>query len=268
MKLASGILIVFFFALAAHAENWTIEKLVGVAPEYDGASCYTAALLAKGYVDTVSFVGVEEVRFFLDNFCEEKTGPLESNDLITLTPREFFGKRPHIYHIATYLGDGKVFEKQGGLGKFEPYVVEDPRFLIQSMKDSPWFKNYQDKDLILKSYRCENAETVRSKIATCEARVNAFGLADLRQDFERVLLTTPASFNPSSSNIPIIKKLAQELDNLTESDPCYDYILAMGEMVGSSFKSVRIKHMEALSDEWKEARFEIEKVLRSKFNIF
>lgn len=256
-----------FFTGASYGQGWTIEKLVGLAPEYDGPSCYTAALLAKGYVDTVSYVGTKELEFFLDRFCEEKSEAPKPGDFLTLTPREFHGSRPHIYHIATYLGEGQIFEKEGGIGKFEPYEKQDPRFQVRPLKDSPWFKDYRGQNYVLKSYRCMDAKIVRTKTARCEARVNALGLADLRRDFERLLLTTPAQFNPSPSNLPVIASLTQELNDLTEADPCYDYILAMGEMLGSSFKSIRIKHMAELSDEWKNARAALEHVLAKKYNI-
>jgi hypothetical protein len=268
MKFLSAALTLLLIGISAHAETWTMEKLVGIAPEFDGPSCYTAALLAKGYVDTLSFVGSKEIEFFMDRFCEEKTGSPEPGNLITLTPHVFLEPRPHIDHVATYLGDGNVFEKEGGIGKFKPYQVQDPHFLIRPMMDSPWFKDYVSKGYDLKIFKCQDAKTVRAKNATCEARVNSLGLADLRRDFERLLLAQPAKFDPSAEDVPVIRSLAQELAALNLNDPCYDYVVAMGEMLIGTFKSIRVKHMEAMSNDWKNARSELEKVMASKSQVY
>jgi hypothetical protein len=264
-----GILIALLLATPVHAENWSIEKLTGLAPEFDGPSCYTAALLAKGYVDTVSFVGTKELEFFLDRFCEETTGPLKPGYLLTLSDGKFTGARAHNNHIATYLGDGNVFEKEGGLGKFEPYDIQDPHFRVRPLKESPWFNGSRLDGQVMRAYQCQDAKTVRAQTASCEARVNALGMAELRRDFERVLLTTPAKFDPNTSNLQTIKRLTQELSKLTDSDPCYDYILAMGEMVASSFKMMRIKHLAEIlkPEQWKNARADLEHVLFAKFQI-
>jgi hypothetical protein len=267
MRSVAGILMALLFTCAAHGEGWTMDKLVGLAPEFDGPSCYTAAFLAKGYVDTVSFVGTKELEFFLDRFCEEKFGSPEVGDFLTLTAREFADARPHVDHIATYLGNGEVFEKEGSLGKFKPYMKQDPYFLRRPMRESPWFKNYEGDGLVLKVYRCQDAKIVRAQTAKCEERVNAFGMADLRRDFERVLLTKPAKFDPSPASVSTIRKLSQELGDIPESDPCYDYVIAMGDMLKGTFMNMRIKQMESLSDDWKAARADLERVLKSRFGI-
>lgn len=124
--IAAFVMLVSPLSMPVHSEEfirppvWTIDNLVGKAPTYPGPSCYTAALLAKGYENVVSFVGVKEIHFFIDNFCKQRTGPMQVGDVLTLSMRDMRKDAPYFDHVAVYVGNGKVFEKELWAGTYEP----------------------------------------------------------------------------------------------------------------------------------------------------
>ena len=261
---------------SAHSEEftpqrvWTIDNLVGKAPSYPGPSCYTAALLAKGYETTVTYVGVKEMRFFIDNFCNPKNGPMQPGDVLTLSMRDSKEKPPFLDHVAVYLGDGKIFEKELGAGTYEPAnPKEDPHFHIKDLRESIWFKNYEGDGRVLNTYLCQEASVVHSRLATCEKRAQDVGVDTVRRALEKTMFMTPPAFSLDPQALNAIKRLTQALREIAKSDPCFDYIVAMGDSVDFGLKSIRVKLLAALPNaaEWNKAKDELADVMFHRFTL-
>lgn len=249
---------------------WTIDSLVGKEPTYPGASCYTAALLAKGYENTVSFVGVKEMHFFVDHFCQHRDGPMQTGDLLTLTMHDTKENPPYLDHVAIYVGEGTVFEKELGAGTYEPQdPKEDPHFQIRPMSESRWIKNYVADGRDLNAYKCADASEVRASLATCEKRAKEIGIDTIRLSLEKAMFMTAPAFSLDPEALEATKTLTQAVRDLKETDPCFDYLLAMTDSVNYGFKSIRLKLLAKMpnAEEWTKAKEELGDLMWKRFTL-
>lgn len=247
---------------------WTIENLVGIAPSYPGPSCYTAALIAKGYENIVTSVGVKEIHFFIDNFCRKKQGPMRAGDVLTLSMADSQRNPPYFDHVAVYLGDGKIFEKELGAGTYKPMdPKEDPHFHIKPLRDSVWFKHYEADGRVLSVYQCEEASVVHSQLATCEKRASEIGIDTIRLALEKTMFMTPPAFSLDPQALEATRTLTRVIRDLPESDPCFEYLVAMTDSVNYGLKSIPLKLLAELPDaaEWEQAKQGLNLVMWKRF---
>lgn len=251
--------------------RWTIESMTGKTPTYFGPSCYTAALLAKGYLKTMSFTGTQAIHFYVDNFCEKHEGTPQPGDLLILIDNNEYGKKvPYFDHVAVYVGEGKIFEKESGDGQYgQVYPQFNPSFQTKPMSESYWFKNYTNENRYLTTYRCIDAKEVHAKVAKCEARANELGVDKIQKDFESNLFLQAPAYSLKSETLQATKKLAQFMREISKDDPCFDYLLAAADSINYDYKSIRLAILAKLpnSREVEEAKNQLFEIMLKRFSL-
>ncbi|WP_374029748.1 hypothetical protein [Bdellovibrio bacteriovorus] len=126
----------------------------------DGPNCFNTTLLARGFTKDVVYSSVEEMEFYLANFCREKgrlpEEKISAGDIITFQQNE-----DEISHTAFVLNDGKILEKNSLYGaRTEPFEG-DPSpglYLNHDLQKSLYFSKIiaGSKENTARIYSCDN----------------------------------------------------------------------------------------------------------------
>lgn len=146
---------------------------------------------------------------------------------------------------------------------------EDPHFQIRPMTQSRWFKNYVGDGRVLSAYVCTEASEVHSRLATCEKRAKEIGIDTIRLSLEKTMFMTAPEFSLDPQALEATRTLTQAVRDLSEADPCFDYILAMSDSVNYGFKSIRLKLLAKLpnASEWEKVKEELADVMWKRFTL-
>jgi hypothetical protein len=222
------IFLLFSSAICAADETskWSVEKLNSLTAYHDGANCFNATLAVAGYTNDLIHVSGGEFTFFLDNFCDKRTGTPQRNDFVV------FSGKISISHSATYLHDDQVFEKAGGWGYYHTLVRNGtaigppPSYRTIPLAEAIDNQNCGYQKCSVETYQCANSDTVKATLAKCDQELNQFPIAQLYAELNSFTLNPERLPILSYEAIQSIEEWATALDHLSAHDFCSMYAFA------------------------------------------
>ncbi len=124
----------------------------------DGVNCYNTGLFAAGILNAERYVGdLELSRILEEPICQwVKTGNAEPGDLVAYYWQDRNGNLHNPVHLATYVGNGMVFDKKGG--------AKDRPFQLSTLEYTEEVYQHPSKNLVRKFYRCRSPQELKEKL--------------------------------------------------------------------------------------------------------
>jgi len=216
----------FEFSFIVDNPRWSISKLNGRTSFADGANCFNAALVAKGYSDYLIYSDPIELQYFLINFCTKVTNKTQKGDI--MVTQQYF-----IKHAGIYMGGDFVFEKKNNEGhnKRRSGFSDTGAYSIKSISESPFFNNCTGSKCSLDSYSCQNNKFVRSAISPCETLHKKIGLVTIQNKLQRFTMNKKITLSNSEDILNDITFLEEELTSVSGGEECHLYTLVKGASV-------------------------------------
>ncbi|HMQ09693.1 MAG TPA: hypothetical protein PKC21_04765 [Oligoflexia bacterium] len=162
---------------------------------YNGFNCHNTSLMVQGMLDQLSYVGHDELTFYLNNYCSE----IHPDDRNFLDIVVFYFADPYSEHSATVIHDNYIFEK--------PTVTSNYRFAEKHaslMNEARYFRCSFMPGLL---HAC--SKTLFS-IKQHVTRLNIYF---------RDMVLLKADLSIKEDNYHLMQQLSSQLQNIKPSNP-------------------------------------------------
>lgn len=252
---------VFNSIASANAQSWTLDTLLNKRTYHDGPNCLNAALAAKEILPELTYVDSVEMKYYLENYCEEKSDTTTYKDLLIVT------NTGSIEHAALHINSDKIFEKHAYSGLYGYYAAaEDTLYKIISRKDSDYFTKSQNHRKT-QTYSCEAATYIRQNIhANCSAHTDFLSnLKQMRMGFQNISLSENRVYDNSQIPSLEIQNFVAHLNEFSGEDECSVYAFSVGvSTIGSLFHLAREQENNAQVLSLKKSVYNELKLLKEK----
>lgn len=223
--MATGIALFGSFLMASVAKAassaWTIDSMLQSQTQHDGANCFNAVMVAKGYDDSIHHTDSSELRYFLEKTCQKRSSgvPNQQGDILIVL------RQGTSEHAALAMDDDKVFEKlgiAGILGKFDDRV-DSSVYRIKPINEAPYFADCDPSNCVVETYSCPNATVVKQELKVCLDQRDELGLNELDREFQRITFDTNKTVSLSPEGANALNQLVYSLSQLHGDEPCALY---------------------------------------------